>query len=199
MGGDCISSCAVHLQRACSASVPALLLTRGSGHSLAEEQGWEVSGPLLLSGGRGASLAVSLRKIALLTQGWREPWVYLCCKKSRSGVGVNLNFWYIKLLEYLLNAPSKLGKITYWVGLPDIYTDCEKNSFRATLQRRTWGSWWTKSWAWSSSVCLQSRRPTVSWAATKESQQGAERHCPPMFCPCEDPFGVLHSSLGLLG
>jgi len=34
--------------------------------------------------------------------------------------------------------------------------------------RITWGSWWTKSWIWATSVSLQSQRPPVSWAISKE-------------------------------
>ena len=35
----------------------------------------------------------------------------------------------------------------------------------AALRKRTWEYWWIKNRTWVSSVCLQSGRPTVPWAA----------------------------------
>ena len=35
------------------------------------------------------------------------------------------------------------------------------------LERRTWGYCWMRSSTWSGNACLQPRRPTVSWAASK--------------------------------
>ena len=35
--------------------------------------------------------------------------------------------------------------------------------------RRTWGYWWMRSSTWSSNVCLQPRKPAVSWAASGEA------------------------------
>ena len=40
---------------------------------------------------------------------------------------------------------------------------------RAALWRRPWGYWWMKSWTWPSNVCSQPGRPTVPWAASRES------------------------------
>lgn len=39
------------------------------------------------------------------------------------------------------------------------------NSWKAALQKRTWGSWQTPSWTWGSSVSLPQRRLVSSWAA----------------------------------
>lgn len=79
-----------------------------------------------------------------------------------------------------------------WVGaIPDRSTDWVKNSMRTTLQRRTWGLWWTKSLKWSTSVRLQPRRPTESWTASKEMRPaGWERQLPPSTPPLW-PFVVL--------
>ena len=41
---------------------------------------------------------------------------------------------------------------------------------RAALPRRTWVYRWMKSWTQAGSVCSQPRRPTVSWAASKEAR-----------------------------
>lgn len=38
-------------------------------------------------------------------------------------------------------------------------------SWKGALQRRTWKSWWTPSWALASNVPLPQRKLTVSWAA----------------------------------
>ncbi|GAB0176071.1 cAMP-dependent protein kinase inhibitor alpha [Grus japonensis] len=48
-------------------------------------------------------------------------------------------------------------KHNYWLGLS------------TALRRRTWGCWWTRSSTRSSNVCLQPRKPAVSWAASKEA------------------------------
>jgi len=69
-----------------------------------------------------------------------------------------------------------------WVrAIPDMSTDWEKNSLRANLWRRTWGSWWMKSWMWSSSVNLGTGRPIVSWAARKEEQQHGREGTVPLY------------------
>ena len=39
---------------------------------------------------------------------------------------------------------------------------------------KKWEFWWTKSWTQTRGVCLQLRRPTVSWAASKEWWQQGE-------------------------
>lgn len=65
---------------------------------------------------------------------------------------------------------STMPSAKCWTGvrtIPNIHTDWEKN-LTAALQRRTWGFWWMKSGIWASCVLLQPRRPTASWAASKE-------------------------------
>lgn len=58
------------------------------------------------------------------------------------------------------------------------------------------GFWWMKSWMWVSSVGLQPRRPTASWAVSAEgggrSQEGG---CPPLVRLCEASSGVLRPGL----
>lgn len=44
------------------------------------------------------------------------------------------------------------------------------NSLRAALWGRTWGFLWMKSWTCHSSMNLQPRRLTLSWAASKKAQ-----------------------------
>ena len=43
-----------------------------------------------------------------------------------------------------------------------------ENKFRAALWGTTWRSWWMKIWTWASSVSLQTRKPAISWAASKD-------------------------------
>jgi len=75
---------------------------------------------------------------------------------------------------YFLNIPFyqvwevDLGELKWdsrcctWVGaIPDMHTEWD-NSLRAALWERTWGSWWTRSLIWTSSVHLQPGRPTIS-------------------------------------
>lgn len=56
-----------------------------------------------------------------------------------------------------------------WISItPDMSSYWENTLLGIVLWRRTWGSWWKKSWTWVSSMCLQLRRPTVSWTASEE-------------------------------
>jgi len=53
-------------------------------------------------------------------------------------------------------------------AIPDMSTDWEKNPLRAALLRSTWRFWWMKSLTQASSGHVRPRRPTVSWAVSKE-------------------------------
>ena len=57
-----------------------------------------------------------------------------------------------------------------WVGAtPGINIGWGMNGLRAALPRRTWGCWWMNSWTWAGNMRSQLRKPTVSWAASKEA------------------------------
>ena len=94
--------------------------------------------------------------------------------------------------EYALN--TRLCKCSSFLR-SGIYTKWGKISLRAALQRRTWGSWWTSSWTWASSVHLQPRRPTVFRAALKRGgHQGEGGDCPPLLSSCSST-AVLHPGM----
>jgi len=57
-----------------------------------------------------------------------------------------------------------------------MYKGWEKNFSTAVLQRRIWEFQLMKSLVWVNGMCLQPRRPTVSWAAWREGwPAGRER------------------------
>lgn len=56
------------------------------------------------------------------------------------------------------------------------------------MWRTIWRFWWTKRWTWTSSVCLQTGRPTVS---TEKWQHGEVGSCSPPLCLHESPSAVL--------
>jgi len=62
----------------------------------------------------------------------------------------------------------------------------------AVLPKKTWRYWWMGSWTWASNVPLQPRKPTVSWAASKEvwpAGWGSDRTL--LLCADEASPGVL--------
>jgi len=56
---------------------------------------------------------------------------------------------------------------TWLTAIPRINTGWVENGLRAVLRRRSWRCWLMRSSTWAGSVCLQPRKPTVSWAASK--------------------------------
>ena len=57
-----------------------------------------------------------------------------------------------------------------WVGaIPSTNTGWAEKGLRAALRRKTWGCWWILKLNMASNVHLQPRKPTISWAASKEA------------------------------
>ena len=79
---------------------------------------------------------------------------------------------------------------------PTISTSWGMKGWRTALLKRTQGYWRMASWTWTSSVPSQSRKPTVSWAASKEVwPAGQGRWSCPSALRCESSPGVLHLDL----
>ena len=82
------------------------------------------------------------------------------------------------------------------VAIPSTNTGWAENGLRAVLRRRTLGCWLIRSSASPSNVHSQPRRPTVSWAASREAWPAGHGK---WFCPSAllwwDPPGVLCPAL----
>lgn len=72
----------------------------------------------------------------------------------------------------------------------------EKNGLRADMKRGTWSCCWMRKSKWPNTVHLQSRKPTVPWAANlkKHGQHVQEGFCPsillswdPIWCTASSP------------
>lgn len=75
--------------------------------------------------------------------------------------------------------------------------DWEKNSLKTTLWRRSQVSCWMKSWPWASSICVQTRRPTISLAASKDTWSiRTERELSPSTLPLWGPIWNIVSRPG---
>ena len=84
-------------------------------------------------------------------------------REAIQGVPDRLEKW---AHENLTRFNKAEGSVLHQVGaMPGIGTDWGKISWRAALRRRTWGSWWMRSWTRASSARSQPGRPTVFWAA----------------------------------
>jgi len=87
-----------------------------------------------------------------------------------------------------------------WVEvIPSPNTGWVENGLRAALRRRTWGCQLIRSSTWLSNVCSQPRRPTVSWAASREAwPAGRGRGLCPSTLLWWDPTWSPASSSGAL-
>ena len=92
---------------------------------------------------------------------------------------------------------NSYDSLHWYRATPDIGTGWRMKALTASLPRRTWGYWWVKSWIWATSVSSQPRRPTVSWAASKEAWPAGRGR---WFCssalPWWDPAGSTGFSSG---
>ena len=78
---------------------------------------------------------------------------------------------------------------------------------RAALLRKAWGYWWMKSWTWATSVRSQPRKPTISWATSKEAWPAGRGRgfylcsgetSPGVLCPALEPSAQeRHGPVGL--
>lgn len=56
-----------------------------------------------------------------------------------------------------------------WVRvIPNIKTGRVMTGLSTVLRSRTWGCWWIRNWIKAGNTSLQSRKLTISWAASKE-------------------------------
>lgn len=60
---------------------------------------------------------------------------------------------------------AKCKVLLLWMITPCTNTQCGWTGWKADLKRTFWGSWWTASWPWASSVPSLQRKPTASCAA----------------------------------
>ena len=74
-------------------------------------------------------------------------------------------------------------------------TGWAENGLRAALRRMIWECQLMKDWRWASNVCLQPRRSTVSWVASREVWPAGRGRWLPL-CSHENPPGVLRPVLG---
>ena len=66
-------------------------------------------------------------------------------------------------------------------GNPRYAYRLEEELIASSPVEKDWGSWWTKSWTWASSVLLKPGRPTAFWVASKEGRQQGEEVIGPLY------------------
>lgn len=71
-----------------------------------------------------------------------------------------------------------------------------KNGSRVALRKRNSRCWLVRSLTWTGSVCLQLRRPTVPWTASKAVwPEGGGDDCPHLLCSYKASPAALHSGV----
>lgn len=101
-----------------------------------------------------------------MTQGWA---VWLTQEKERIRPRKSWEILRSRPVRISQSSASLSTRSCTWAGaILDKSTEWEKMSLRAAVQRRTWGFWWMKSRTWANNGLSEPRRPTVSWAASKE-------------------------------
>ena len=126
----------------------------------------------------------------------RRPSLDQCSSTSLSTYTVGLNapsasllmpsIWVVQLIQWREGMPYRETWTALERWLFRTYWDATRPSARCTdwvknslivllLQRRTLGFCWIKSLIWVCSVHLQPRKPTASWAASKEGSPTGRR------------------------
>jgi len=80
-------------------------------------------------------------------------------------------------------------------GNPKHRYSLSREWLESSPRRRIWGFWLMKESMQAGNVCLQPRRPTVSWFASREMSPACQRTSAPLNCSHETPPAVMLSVL----
>ena len=100
----------------------------------------------------------------LMTQDWKERLIH---QRVMLQTRETLTGWRNRLTGTSWSSTRRSAKsCTFWGGTTS-FTDIWWGLivWKAVLQKRTLGFWWTPSWTWASNVPFWRRRWTISWAA----------------------------------
>lgn len=81
---------------------------------------------------------------------------------------VHINM-YLCINNFLVSRKTLIHWTVYTYRCMYVSTYLPLLAWDASLRKGTWGYWWMRSSPWATSMHLQPRDPTVSWAALREA------------------------------
>lgn len=93
-----------------------------------------------------------------------------------------LERWVNENLMMFNQGKCKVLKLDW--GFPNAKYRLGEEWFESSPGRKTWECWLMRSSRWDSSVCLQPRKPNMSWSSSRDATSRSREVIPPLYPGC---------------